>query len=1105
MATTLQVISTSWIIRRLKTYANVRMDAFGVILNNQISMRPSLLLKAAAYSALFFAVLPAFGQLANTTSLTGNIVDSSGAAAVGVEVTALNTGTQERFTVKTGNDGSFLIPFVAAGTYNITAKLEGFSTSTKTGVPIGTNQTVRVDFTLEIGSVSQNLEVSATPPPITTDDASVKETIATKTVVELPLSGRNPLQLATTTPNVIQGQKATSGTPPGEAYIGAGTREIQNNVTLDGISIMNNLISTTAYHPSPDAIQELEVKIGTYGAQYGSYLGVQANLVSKSGTNNLHGSVWEFLGNDKLNARNFFAPPAQSKPSQRLNQFGFQVNGPIYIPKLYDGRNKTFFMADYEGLRNVRQASGTVTTLTPLMATGNFSQLSTAIRAPLGSNINIQNNIIPASAISPQARRLLAYIPVANLPRLQSNFAANFPNNDRYNQTIDRLDQNIGDRARFFFRYAWANEQFLTGTVNPFTGTSIPQQTRNWVVGYTQTFTPNLVNDIRVGRQNLLTDSLNYWYTNNLTTAGTDLGIPGFDADTRLNNPGIPVVNITNYQGTGNGATNWFQTDTTWQGADSLTYTHGKHTIVAGAEVRKIITGRQAVNSTLGQFTFSGQFSGNALADFLLGYPSQTITPAPQVRNIVAQWRDGFYVTDAWRATKNLTINIGLRYELPTVPYSVNGYARILSADRRTLVPPTVPSPGLSLINPNRKNFAPRFGLAYRIGENTVIRAGFGIYYNPNQNNTFTFLSNNPPLSLTSTFNVPVNTAPTLSLANPTGGLSPASAPPSIISPNPNLPTAYMNQWSFDIQQGLWKSAALDIQYLGSHALHLDRNFQANRPFPGPGQIQPRRPNPAFADVRIIQNDVISNHEGISFALRQRFSRGLTALASYTWAHDLDVSSDSNGGGTPLNPYDWRYDYGNANWDIRHRFVGSFTYEIPVFKNSSHAALRQTLGGWQTNGILTLQGGVPFNVTIPVDQSNTGNTPQRPNIIGPVIADCGRGRTTGCITLDGFALPNTFTYGSAGRNVLRGPGLYNFDFSLFKNFSIQEKLNIQFRAEAFNLLNTPQLSNPLAGLPSLTGGATRYTAANRGNFGDIQSTNPIVDNRRIQFGLKVLF
>lgn len=1061
----------------------------------------------ALVAAFFCFAGAAFSQLANTTTLTGNVADATGAAAAGVEITAVNTGTQDRYTVRTGGDGSFLIPFVTTGNYSVSAKLEGFSTQTKKDILIGANQTIRVDFTLEIGSVSQNIEVSATPPPITTDDAAVKETIAARTIVELPLNGRDPLQLATLTPGVIPGQKATNGTPPGEAFIGAGTREIQNNVTLDGISIMNNLISTTAYHPSPDAIQELEVRTGTYGAQYGTYLGTHLNLISKSGTNEVHGALWEFLSNDKLNARNFFAA---SRPPLRQNQFGGEIGAPVVIPKLYDGRNKTFFMFNYEGLRIIRQSSSVSSTITPRMAAGDFGELlpQTRLVSPTGTGINIQNNVLPTSAISPQARRYLAYLPLANLPGVANNYAANFPNNDRYNQNIGRLDQNVSDKARFFFRYAWANEQFFQGQANPFQAVTTPQETKNWVVGYTQTFTPTLVNDFRVGAQFLKTDSLNYWYTNNLTSAGTDLGIPGFNSDTTTSNPGIPPLALTGILGTGSGATNWFQTDTSWQGADSLTYTRGKHTIVVGAETRKLITGRQAVNSALGQFTFNGQFTGNSAADLLLGFPNQVVTPATQVKNIVAQWRWGFYATDAWRATKNLTINYGIRYELPTVPYTVNGFARILNATRTGLIPATLPQRGFELTGPNHKNFAPRFGLAYRIGEKTVLRAGYGIYYNPNQMNTYTFLSNNPPLSLTTTYTVSRGAVPTLSLANPTAGVPAAAAPPSVISPNFNLPTAYMNQWSFDIQQALWKSAALDIQYLGSHSLHLDRSYQVNRPSAGPTNglsFQARRPNPNFADIRIIQNDLISNYQGLSFTLRQRLAYGVTALASYTWSHTTDASTDSNGGGSPVWQDNWRYDYGNANWDIRHRFIGTVQYDLPFFKSASNPFVKQVLGGWQTNGILTLQGGAPFSVTIADDVTNTGNTPQRPDLVAPANADCGSGRLRNCITVGSFALPTNFRYGSAGRNIFRGSGLYNLDFSLFKQFFLTERFRVQFRAEAFNLLNKAQFSNPNSGLPALTGGATNYTSVNLGNFGSITSTNPLVDNRRIQFGLKLLF
>jgi outer membrane receptor protein involved in Fe transport len=540
----------------------------------------------------------------------------------------------------------------------------------------------------------------------------------------------------------------------------------------------------------------------------------------------------------------------------------------------------------------------------------------------------------------------------------------------------------------------------------------------------------------------------------------------------------------------GNGASNWFQFDTTWQGTDSFTYTHGAHTLIVGAELRKLITSRSAVNNANGNFNFTGAYTGDARADFMLGLPLSNTTPSPEIRNQVAEWRDGFFVVDNWRASKKLTANLGLRYELPTVPYTVNGYATILNAQQTALIPPNPPVPGFEFINPNHKDFAPRIGLAYRLTDNTVIRAGYGIYYNPNQTNTFTFLSANPPFGATVSCNSS-QTTPLISLNNPTPGSACGTAKIfNIITPNINLPTPYMNQWSFGVQRGLWSSAALDIQYLGSHSTHLDRSFYNNTPYvPGPGTVASRRPNQLFGDIRTIQNDEMANYNGLSIELRQRLSHGMTALVSYTWSHNLDVSTDSNGGGFPQNPYDWRSDYGNSNWDVRHRFVASFTYAIPGFAKASNRFVKTTLGGWQTNGIVTLQTGFPFNVTVSGDPANTGRSNERPNLIGTPSSNCGDGHLTNCISTAAFATP-VYAYGNAGRNLLYGPGLYNIDFSLFKNFRIMERSSLQFRSEFFNLFNTPAFSNPNATL-----GAA--------NFGTITSTKH--DNREIQFALKLMF
>ncbi len=1040
-----------------------------------------------------------YAQLVNTTSLVGTVVDGSGATVAGVSVTAVNVETQETLRATTNTDGYYSFQFVKIGRYNITAAHPGFETVATNGVQVDANATIRTDFTLQVGQVSEKIVVTASTPPISTDDASVKETISQQSISELPLNGRDPLQLAIITPGVIQGQKASNGTPPGEDFIGAGTREIQNSISLDGISIVNNLITTTPVHPSVDSIQEFEVQTGTYTAQYGAYLGAHLNLLTKSGTNSVHGAVFEFFRNSDMDARPFFLSPTSPKAPLHQNQFGFELGGPVMIPKLYDGRNKTFFMADFEALRVIRSATALATTFTPQMRTGNFSQISKALVYP-GTTTPIPGNMIPQSDLSPQAQALLQWFPQTNLAGVSNNVAAVYPNNDHWNQTIDRIDQNIGDKARFFFRYAWINEAILTGAANPYQQTTTPVTTGNWVIGYTQTLTPNLVNDIHFGRQNMNTNSVNYWYTNNLKNAGTSLGIPGFTADTTNDSPGIPAITVTNYLGTGNGGTNWFQTDTTWQGTDSLTWTHGNHTLNTGLEFRKLLTGREAVNNTLGSFTFSGGYTGNAAADFIFGVALSDTTPAPEVKNIVAEWRDGFWVTDNWRVTKRLTLDLGLRYELPTVPYTVNGYATILNASLTALLPANPPQPGFGLTGPNHKDFAPRVGAAYRFTDKTVFRVGSGIYYNPNQTNSYTFLSVNPPFAFSTGYNSG-STLVTLADPEPAGlGTSP-SATPTVYTPAAHQPTETMYQWSADLQQGLTANGALDVSYLGSHSIHLDRSYYINTPFPGPGNVQARRPDQLFGSIRVIANDEVANYDGLSFTYRQRFTHGLSFLSSYTWSHTLDVGTDSNGGGSPMNPFNWPGDYGNANWDIRNRWVTSFNYQLPKLQGAQYAVERLVLGGWQANGIFVAQSGIPINVTIPTDQANVGLSNQRPNLLAPPSANCGGGHLVNCLNIADYQLPALYTYGDMGRNMIYGPGFRNLDFSLFKSFVIRERAHFEFRGELFNILNTPNFSNPSSGLPSLTPGT--YTYSNPGSFGNITSTAN--NNRSIQLGLKFVF
>ena len=1069
------------------------------------------LFTSIALVACFHAT--ALAQLATTTSLVGNVADSTGRAIQNAKVTATETRTLAVLTANTNDQGYYSFEFVTPGEYSITIEQAGFQRLTKTGIQLSNNQTVRTDFTLEVGQLTQSVTVQAEALAIKTDDATLSEVLSTRAVSELPLNGRDPMMLAITTPGVLLGTKSSmTGVPPGNDFVGAGTREIQNSMSLDGISIMNNLITTTPTRPMVETVQEVEVQTGTYSAQYGAYMGVHINMVTKGGTNRLHGNVLEFLRNDKLDARNFFlsptpANPTAKKPPLRQNQFGFELDGPVVLPKIYNGRDRTFFMASYEGLRNTQQSTSLSTQMPAAFFNGDFSSVPAAsitggaLKDPFNGGAPFAGNVIPTNRISAIAKKLQQYYPAPTGGGLANNFLVPVPSRARYNQTLDRIDQNIGNNVRLYVRAHWQEWNTFGGNAIPANSTTIPTQVRNYTVGYTHTLTPTLVNDFRVGRNFFKSDALNYFAVNGLNSAGSDLGITGFTGDVAYGNPGIPDFNITGFNGLGNGGTNWYQNDSTHQVSEQLSWDKGSHNIMAGFEFRRLATGRAAVNSARGTFTFNGTQTGYAPADFILGAPVSYGTPGPEIRGRVAAWRDGFFVLDKWQVNRKLTLNYGIRYELPTVPYTINGNASYLNEDQSKLI---VAQPGTRFIKPQHKNWAPRLGFAYRINEKTTFRGGAGIYYNPNQTNSYTFLNTNPPWSTILSCNWSSG-LPTIPLSNP-GTVTGACPTPStgiitglVVTPPWDQATPRMNQWSASLDRQFWNGGGLELQYLGSHSYHLDRSYYNNTPLPGPGPVNTRRPNKNFGGpIRTVNNDLISNYESLSTIFRQRLTKGFSGQFNYTWAHSLDVNTDSNGGGTPMNPYWWRSDYGNANWDVRHRVVATFVYDIPFF-SGANSILKTVLGNWQANGIITIRGGLPFSVTTGTDTANTASSgTYRPNVLKTPVYDCGRGHLIGCIDPTAFTIADlypatqNYAYGNLGRNTLRGPGAQTVNFSLAKNFPIGERARFQFRFETFNLFNRANFANPSATI-------------NTSSFGNITGLANGESNRQIQLGAKISF
>ena len=624
-------------------------------------------------------------QIASSTALVGNVSDPAGGAIVGAQITAVDTATKVTYHGTTNSEGYYLIQFIQPGSYNLTAESQGFAKVIVAGQIVTSNASVRTDFRLKVGANTTSVNVTATSPPISTDDATLGETFDSKLVADLPLMGHNALELAATASNVIIGPTSTYlGVPPGEDFIGAGQREIQNSLNLDGVTIMNSLISLAPARPSSDMISEVQMQSGNYPAEYGAYLGVHVNLVSKSGTNRLHGSVYDYVQNTSLNARQFLDPPGTPTEVQHYNQYGFGIGGPVYIPKLYDGRNKTFFFGSWEKIRQVQELGGFVSSLTPAMIAGDFSAFDQLYdpytNQSYGSPGNPNYNQIPASELNTAAaqvsKALEQYFPAPNYPSasnpaLVNNYFAHYPNNLYVTQSLDRIDENIGEKIRLFFRYHWQNLTYLAGSQFPANNSYGPTNTRNWAFGYTHIITPNLINDSHIGLNTVQSNNLDYWAENGLNDAGTKLGIPGFDSDTKYNNPGIPSIYFDTYapgQELGNSGANWYQGDRALDILDQISWVHGKHNIMAGFELRRMTINREAANDARGAFAFSGQgpddqgnyySTGLDAADFVLGLANNSLTPVPPINGSVGEWRDGFFALDNWTPFDKLTLNYG--------------------------------------------------------------------------------------------------------------------------------------------------------------------------------------------------------------------------------------------------------------------------------------------------------------------------------------------------------------------------------------------------------------------------------------------------------------
>ena len=1074
---------------------------------------------------LLLSSLMASAQVSNNTSLVGTVTDQSGGVVPGAKVTGTNVDTKVSYTGTTNEEGFYSIPFVAPGTYNVTVEATGFPKVTTNGVIVTMNLAVRTDAVVKLGATSSEVNVSASTPTLSTDDALLGETVDSEKVHDLPLNGRHAIDLAATNSNITISGAALTGNPPGNRASGSGTRSVNNSISLDGISIMNNLITTAFIAPNPDALDSVQTQNGNYTAQYGDYLGVHVNMITRAGTNGFHGTVYDYIQNDGFDAKSWLQAPGSPKAQLRYNDFGGVLSGPVIIPHLYNGKDKTFFLGSYEG---VREHGGTFTLATVLsnrMRGGDFGELCLQGFQPNGVCTGYQptlqangaptaaqvatygkqiyqvngnpyiNNVVPVDTIS---ARILPYMSAPTSAGVLNNWQGNLPTVINENSNLERVDHNIGDKVRLFARWAQQSVNNYTQAVNLANTAYTTSTGRNGAFGFTYILTPNMVNDLHLGFNIFNTQIVNQQYQTGQTSAGSALGIPGFTADVASGNPGLVDMLINNYQGIVQSGTNWFQGDRTLTFYDQLSYTRNKHTFMAGVSIRKFTLGRSAANLARGQFIFDQTLLADAGAAFIAGLPTTLNSPLFQVKGSVEQYRDGFFFQDTWQATQKLTLQYGLRYELPQVATSLNGVGRIMTPDLTALYPAIGGTtalnaqayPGFAFSGTNHDLFSPRFGLSYRATDKTVIRAGGGIYYNANQLNAYTLSSTNYPYSASVTSSNTAGQPLTFTLDNPNvpapaAWPGPPTNPYSNFTVNHYLPAARMYQWNVDVGQEVWRNGGFELQYLGSRTIHLDESYYPNQPGPSAAFAQANRPNPAIGQIREINNDANSRYNGLTAILRQRVVHGLSTQLSYTWSHALDEGDSSNDGGSAMWQGHLKLDYGNSSYDIRNRFVGTVTYALPTFGGRSFA-IREALGGWQANAIVDLRSGTPMNFTLSTDYAHIGMVggAQRPNFVHQMVSTCSRNTVTGaggstqnsCLDITAFSLPAVGTFGDLHRNAYYSPGAANTNFSLFKNFTIYENLKFQLRGEAFNLFNHPNPAPPNSIVDSTSFGY--ITAAN---------------------------
>ncbi len=1099
-----------------------------------------------------------------TGTISGYVEDSSGARVPNAKITLVHSGTKQSRTAYTNERGEFLAALMPIGEYEVSAEFTGFRRKALSGNLLRVDQRLTVPITIEPGSISETVEVVGSAPLLESETSSLGQVIENKKVLDLPLNGRNVFALGLLAGFAVE----VFGMGTNQTFAAGGGRFSGNEIMLDGISnntVMNNGSSgrnSVLYTPSVDALEEFKVKTNSFSAEFGHAAGAVVSAAIKSGSNRPHGVLFHFLRNDKLDANNFFSnAAARPKSPFHQNQFGGALGGPLVVPKIYNGHDRTFFFLDYQGTRRRTLASSSIGDLPPLsFRQGDFSVLSRRIYdyttrriGPAGTVIAdpYPNNRLPASHINPTSAAVQLQVPQPNFGSpgaINRNFFREPVRRRRNEDQFDvRVDHKLNEKDSLFGRFSFGNavDPNPGSWEGPLSTASRQLQfSRHAVLNDVHVFSPNFINEFRFGYtrsngSNIGRGQESAPFAQQAGVAMFPFPVLGFPS--MVFSPTGQISGTTSYSGFGGGGSN-LNFENLFQWIDNVTLIRGNHAFKFGADARRHRLDQ--LSGGFGTHYFGSIFSssssdpgsGDPWADFLMGFPSlqepgRRMLQWGRLRTIYA----GSYIQDDWRITRRLTLNLGLRYELYTQPVDARDTGGQYHLNLQRFVLPGKEGFSRAMANGDHNNFGPRVGFAYQWTPKLVMRTAYGIFYGLRDQNdqTTNFYGNIPNVPTligptitagrTVTPPITINSPITLSPTDPTlKDFSPQQPAVFTIQTEAfnNVPYPYVQQWNFTLQYELKRTWLVEAAYAGSKGTKLGARNNLNQvPFEfaldGRNTQAFRRMPKINGTGGYSEGDANNKYHAFNLRLEKRYSRGFDFLLNYTVSKNLESngsgdSSYTQNGGTslPLYTYDRSRDNGAGPLDIPQRFVANYGYELPWGKGKRWLNVAGPLGkvvsGWQVNGITTVRGGFPTDIrtsSLVPPTFATFNVPDRVPGVSMYVPNRGVDQY---FNPAAFRLPGTVPsvtgaliprFGDSARHVGRGPGAINFDFSLFKNTVITETTRLQFRAETFNLSNTPTFF--------LASGSSTSLSVGQPNFGKLSQGTAV--GRQIQFGMKLIF